>query len=407
MEDRIPTPGQEGRMLITPEDGSAPYYVKITMADNPTNPGTPLNKETLLQDATETALFGSANNRTVDQAFRGIASKIDLIMGDQAAITLTVKDSAGNGIPGVLVSGVFGEDGGGVYTNSSGVITGYVSEGLQTLQVSGYLDIEDTSMQLDVVKGQTYNETLTVTTRNFVQITNTQTVKFSENVQQVDVNPVGAGGGGDVGWQAYDEPFNWPASGPGGGGGHSVIQNAVSFLPNTLYPAVVGAGGPQGSDGGTSSFMGVSASGGKGGQSDEGANTSVGGAGNGNGGNGWASSLSGVNGNDGRAGGNATESGFKNFTETQLYGGGGGSGARTGEAVDDFSGGSGGAPYGGDGGDAGDQWREPDGSPGNGFGGGGGGGARSYDRDEVSETGQGGSGYQGCINVRMHLKSAS
>ena len=52
MQDRTPTPGQEGRALITPEDGSAPFYAKIQMADNPTEPGTPLNKENLLQDST-------------------------------------------------------------------------------------------------------------------------------------------------------------------------------------------------------------------------------------------------------------------------------------------------------------------------------------------------------------------
>ena len=56
MQDRAPTPGQEGRVLITPEDGSAPYYATIEMADNPTNPGTPLNKDSLLKDATA-ALF--------------------------------------------------------------------------------------------------------------------------------------------------------------------------------------------------------------------------------------------------------------------------------------------------------------------------------------------------------------
>lgn len=56
MEDRIPTVGQEGRVLITPESGEA-YFAKIEMADNPTQAGTPLNKGTLLKDTTA-ALFG-------------------------------------------------------------------------------------------------------------------------------------------------------------------------------------------------------------------------------------------------------------------------------------------------------------------------------------------------------------
>lgn len=56
MYDRIPTPGQEGRMLISPEGGT-PYYATVAMADNPTQEGTFINKATLLKDATA-ALFG-------------------------------------------------------------------------------------------------------------------------------------------------------------------------------------------------------------------------------------------------------------------------------------------------------------------------------------------------------------
>ena len=64
MEDRIPTPGQEGRVLITPENGS-PYYAKIAMADNPTQAGTPLNKDTLLKDATA-GLYGLGSDAVPD-----------------------------------------------------------------------------------------------------------------------------------------------------------------------------------------------------------------------------------------------------------------------------------------------------------------------------------------------------
>lgn len=65
MHDRQPTPGQEGRMLIIPENGSAPFYAKVEMADNPLHEGTPLSKETLLQDATA-ALFGLTNTAVPD-----------------------------------------------------------------------------------------------------------------------------------------------------------------------------------------------------------------------------------------------------------------------------------------------------------------------------------------------------
>lgn len=42
VDNRIPT--EPNRMLITPEDGSAPFYATVTYADEPTDPGTKINK---------------------------------------------------------------------------------------------------------------------------------------------------------------------------------------------------------------------------------------------------------------------------------------------------------------------------------------------------------------------------
>ena len=55
MKNRVPA--NPGRVLITPEDGSAAFYATLTRADNPTEKGDPLSKETLLTDATA-ALYG-------------------------------------------------------------------------------------------------------------------------------------------------------------------------------------------------------------------------------------------------------------------------------------------------------------------------------------------------------------
>lgn len=116
MEDRIPTPGQEGRVFITPEDGSPPYHAVLTMADNPTQEGTPLNKETLLQDSTEVAIFGNANNRTVDEAFSGVIAHIwkliDVLDGSSSMSgEWVVPDFFGDGQPYDL--GVYMIGGGG------------------------------------------------------------------------------------------------------------------------------------------------------------------------------------------------------------------------------------------------------------------------------------------------------
>lgn len=68
MEDRIPTPGQEGRVLITPENGGAPFYATVEMADNPTQQGTPWSKGNVLKDATA-ALFGLGPDAVPDEVF--------------------------------------------------------------------------------------------------------------------------------------------------------------------------------------------------------------------------------------------------------------------------------------------------------------------------------------------------
>lgn len=65
MYDRIPTPGREGRVLITPEDGSPAFYATVAMADNPLLAGTPLSKETLLRDDTA-ARFGMGQDAVPD-----------------------------------------------------------------------------------------------------------------------------------------------------------------------------------------------------------------------------------------------------------------------------------------------------------------------------------------------------
>lgn len=66
MKDRIPV--NPGRVLINPEDGSAPFYATMTRADNPTQNGDPLNKATLLKDATA-ALYGLDETAVPDDAF--------------------------------------------------------------------------------------------------------------------------------------------------------------------------------------------------------------------------------------------------------------------------------------------------------------------------------------------------
>lgn len=424
MNNRVPTPGQEGRVKVTTDSGEV-YYATIEMADNPTQPGTPWAKETALTDETEDLIFGNHLDRTVDDAFRGLMSRISLIMANTAAITLNVRSANGNPLRGVYVDGVFDINGLPLKSDSSGVINGYVSEGNVVLKVSGYSDIEDFSTQFQAVKGESYTKTINLTTRNFLSLTSSGNVKFSENVQTLDVSAVGAGGGAG-GTEKHDssqDSYSNGTSGPGGGGGFVNNQYSVSFEANRVYPAVVGVGGlgkkaAAGKDGGYSELLGVRAEGGKGGEMSDEDFAGEGGVGNGNGAAGAKCSRDEYR--DGYDGSPGTGEYFTSFYGTGTVGGGGGSGAvgyrnSGGSYPETVNGGIGGSPNGGNGGNisrSGDEGAAVNGAfPGGGGGGPSveithryvsGGGYTSY----TLVAGTPGNGADGVIAMRMHLRVA-
>ena len=384
MRDRVSL--YPGRVKLTPVAGETDTF-DMVRADAPTDVGTELSKKNLLQDSTEISLFGSAADRTVDEAFAGIAVQLKLIMSDSAAITLAVQDAGGNPLPGVLVQGVLSENGQAVYTNDSGVATGFAGEGKTTITVSGYADIADYTETLDVVKGTTIAKTLKLTTRNFLGVNASGYVKFSGNVNTIDYSVTSGGGGGSGG-------YGFPGGGGGAGGG-TITKTGIAVEPNKQYAAVIGAGGASGygdaagKSGGKSSFLGDSPNGGAPGT--PAANGTTGGAG-GSGGAGTQGGGSGGNGGsnyaNGSNGSNATSTAFTSFTETKTLGGGGAGGEGK-----NYSGAS--ATDGIVGGAA------------NTGGGGSGGYGAGKDKDGDYNNSSGSYGYSGYIGIRMHLKSAA
>lgn len=416
MRDRTPTLALENGALrygVYDEAGNLLRYEYLALEDDPTDPGTDLSKATLLQDSTEVSLFGDVADRTVDDAFSNIAGRLKLIMSDSAKITLTLQDSGGHRLPGVLVQGILSDSGAAVYSNVSGVAAGYIGEGSKVIKISGYADIEDYTETLTVVKGTTITKTLTLTTRDFFKVTSSGNVKFSGNVKSIDHSVVGGGGGGQGGINS-----SWNiASGSGGWAGSITNTNGVEVEANVLYPAVIGSGGSpgagsssdqkNGSAGGASQFMGKTATGGSGGSS---TGTGTGNAKGGAGQN--ATSLYG--GRQGNPGTNGSMQTFKSFSEMETGPGGGGGGAvgNYGDETASASGGAGGKKDGAMGGTVHpkDPPSAPKPAPSNsGAGGGGGASCRYYnsdgDRQERATSGsKGGSGF---IAIRMHLKSAA
>nr|DAI43619.1 MAG TPA: putative transglutaminase-family protein [Caudoviricetes sp.] len=391
MRDRTPTKALENGALrygVYAEDGSLLRHEYLALEDDPADPGTELRKSTLLQDSTEISLFGSAADRTVDEAFAGIAGQLKLIKSDMAAITLTVQDTNGKPIPDVLVQGILNENGQAVYTNASGVATGYIGEGQQVVKVSGYADVEDYAETLTVVKGTNISKTWKLTTNNFLSVKSSRPVKFTGNVSTIDYSVTSGGGGGGAG-------YGYPGGGGGAGGG-TITKTGIEISPNTVYPATVGAGGKGGTyldydghPGGQSSFMGDAPAGGnpglspvRGGSGEPGGIGGSGSQGGGSGGNGGSNSDNGSNGS------NATSTAFTSFTETKSLGGGGAGGEGK-----NYSGAS--ATDGIVGGAA------------NTGGGGSGGYGAGKDKEGDYNDSPGSYGYSGFIGIRMHLKSAA
>lgn len=216
----------------------------------------------------------------------------------------------------------------------------------------------------------------------------TQNVIISGSVSRIDVCCVGGGGGGAHGYDSGDSANG----GGGGGGGYINTQTSVNFQPNTIYQAVVGSGGSASQNGGNTSFLGVTANGGRG----AGEYGYSGGSGNGDGGDGGHRGEG--TGSPGKA---PTGVRYSSFTETVQCSGGGGGGA-------DDPGASVGTAYGGagsvNGGAGGNSVYNGGPTPGNkaiGYGGGGGGGAFAVVNYRGYTSG-GGSGYNGYIGVRIY-----
>ena len=391
MRDRTPTKALENGALrygVYAEDGTFQRYEYLALEDDPADPGTELSKLNLLQDSTEVSLFGRAADRTVDEAFSGIAGQLKLIMSDMATIALTILTTNGKPIPDVLVQGILSENGQAVYTNASGVATGYIGEGQQVVKVSGYADVEDYSETITVIKGTNITKTWKLTTNNFLSVKSSRSVKFTGNVSTIEYSVTSGGGGGGAG-------YGYPGGGGGAGGG-TITKTGVEISPNTVYPATVGAGGKGGTyldydghPGGQSSFMGDAPAGGnpglspvRGGSGEPGGIGGSGSQGGGSGGNGGSNSDNGSNGS------NATATAFTSFAETKSLGGGGAGGEGK-----NYSGTS--ATDGIVGGAA------------NTGGGGSGGYGAGKDKEGDYNDSPGSYGYSGFIGIRMHLKSAA
>lgn len=245
--------------------------------------------DTLYVNTTATRAFVSSSintklgltNGNIDQAVARVVSDLK----NTGLIHIRVTDNIGTPIAGAVITGLentvtTGENGevfGRIGTATSMTVTPPYADFLpKTVSLSTYVSsFSIFIVRLDRIANNTIN-----------RYSSSTTLRFSNNVASVDVCCV-AGGGAGGGYTAYSQN--------GGGGGGAIVNSYnITVTPDTDYPLVVGSGGSyersvgtggggsaSAADGGETSFMGVVAAGGKGGQATAGGAAGAEGCGNG------------------------------------------------------------------------------------------------------------------------------
>ena len=390
-------------MKITQDDGTVVEGV-LSYADDATQEGSAYTKGNVLPDDVCNAYNIDKVTSEPKDAFLAVPG----IMG-KALLTITVTKINGQPYPGVVVNGLTGVDKPRRTTNNEGRVALYVDANKYNLTFSPNPVCVDTSIpskSVTIAAGQTKTVTTQETSKGItsLDITSSQSIAFSDQVQNLDIFLVGGGGAG-----AHCGTTNGHETAlGGGGGGYTATYRNVSFTRRRLYTAIVGAGGTGSTtsetDGGSTSFMGKSVQGGKHGIcGDSDTRTSLGGGNGGSGGGGYAGGNGGSDGKNGESGsrsiykvshpgGTGQGSTTRAFGEPngELFSGGGG--AYPNRNKDGYSYGKGGSGGGGAGG--GDYDWNNSGSPGAANTGGGGGGAG------FALNASGGSGGSGIIKLR-------
>ena len=245
--------------------------------------------DTLYVNTTATRTFVSSSintklgliNGNIDQAVARVVSDLK----NTGLIHIRVMDSIGTPIAGAVITGLENT----VTTGENGEVFGKIGDATSMTVTPPYADFLPKTVSLS-----TYVSSFSIFIVRLDRIadntinrySSSTTLRFSNNVASVDVCCVGGGGAG-CGYTAYSQN--------GGGGGGAIVNSYnITVTPDTDYPLMVGSGGlyersvgtggggsASAADGGETSFMGVVAAGGKGGQPTAGGAAGAEGCGNG------------------------------------------------------------------------------------------------------------------------------
>lgn len=309
MRDRVSTQVLANgaiRYAVYDETGAFLRYEYMLPADEPTEPGTPLNKATLLSDETAAALGLTEESNTSSTVDRAIDTLRSFLFSGKTVFRVHAKLQNGNPAPGMTISGLKSMvDNSAAVTDANGDAVGYSETNPATFGLAAsYVDLSAPAVTVTGTPGGITGATLTINFVNFKSFTaSTSNVQFSPFCTRVDVSLCGGGGGsggsgyctmrndsfkggnggkggnngeygssGTKGTTQYNDDGSGYArggdGGKGGRGGVNIVEN-VTFTANTNYNVTVGSGGSGGTaggisnagngyGGGDSSFLGVS-----------------------------------------------------------------------------------------------------------------------------------------------------
>lgn len=239
MQDRVPL--YPGRVKMTPVAGQENTF-DLVRADQPTQEGTPLNKATLLKDATA-AILGLPNTAVPDDAFLALA-----LPAGKYAISVTVKSPGGRPMSGISLSGIVTAAGSAVVTDENGAGFGFSTSSPTTItaDTSAFLDLTGTASVTLTPKEKIVNEAEIVCKRGSATkatFSASKTVKFSPDVSEYDASAIGGGENGKPGTGSQKRGTYSAAGGDGGKAGGVLNLGKQPYTYPDAIPLVVGAVG--------------------------------------------------------------------------------------------------------------------------------------------------------------------
>lgn len=220
-----------------------------------------LNKENLMDDVTEEAIWGDAANRTVNAALKMLA---DVAYGRVATLNLTVLDTTGAPIPDVTVKldspPVVGTD---PRTAEDGKITISTNGGQHTLYLvypMGFTtETTNQSVEISGTRELTVNTAACRANDYVYKIASSKNFYIARHLSPIKFDLRGGGGAGALKVSSLNSGSSINCQ--GGAGGYSNVQTNID-VSGKLIRAIVGAGGL----GRQTTSRSYSASGGSGGQ---------------------------------------------------------------------------------------------------------------------------------------------